>query len=94
MVWLAGVLLLLGGLLQLYGLWTIAVDVRDAARETERIASEKDTLIAANKHVVADWITRVAVGTVGDIARRKRGVIAIAAGIALQTTASVLALSS
>lgn len=87
-------LLVVGGLLQFYGLWTIAIDVRDAARETERIASEKETLMAANKHVVADWITRVAVGTVGDIARRKRGVIAIGVGIALQTTASLLALST
>jgi hypothetical protein len=48
--------------------------------------------MAANKHVVADWITRATVGTIGDLDRRKNGVIAFGIGLALQTLANLIAL--
>jgi hypothetical protein len=48
--------------------------------------------MAANKHAAADWITRVAVGTAGDLRRRKQGVYAVALGLILQSAANLLAL--
>lgn len=64
-------LLVLGALGELYGLLTIARDVRDAAATTEAIAAESETVMAANKHVVSDWISRATVGTIGDLSRRR-----------------------
>ena len=90
--WLIVALLVVGVLLELYGLWTIATDVREAARTVDAIAAEKQTLMSANKHVVADWIARVAVGTSGDLKKRKIGLLSIAVGLLLQTAANVFGL--
>ena len=79
------------GLLQ--GLVTISQDVKHAAAATQAIANEAQTVMAANRHVVVDWITRATVGTIGDLDRRKNGVIAFGVGLALQTAANLIALT-
>ena len=48
--------------------------------------------MAANTAVVSDRISRAVVGTIGDLARGKRGVIALIVGLALQTAANLIAL--
>ena len=48
--------------------------------------------MAANKAVVSDWISRAVVGTIGDLAQRKKGVYAFGIGLALQTAANLIAL--
>lgn len=89
---LIAVLLGAGALCELYGLVTIADDVKKAAVETKKIAAEARTAMAATKHNVPDWIARATVGTIGDLDRREKGVIAFGIGLALQTFANLLAL--
>lgn len=75
------------------GLVTISQDVKHAAAATQAIANEAQTVMAANRHVVVDWITRATVGTIGDLDRRKNSVIAFGVGLALQTAANLIALT-
>ena len=63
-------LLLGGAVCEVYGLVTIARDVKNAAAATQAIANEANTVMAANRAVVVDWITRATVGTIGDLNRR------------------------
>jgi hypothetical protein len=85
-------LLLVGVGLEVGGLWTIWRDLEDVETTAKRIAGETASKVGARVEVVVGWMNEMA--GVASLPRRRRGVMLIALGLAMQTFANVIALWS